>query len=252
MILRVLLLGGTTEARHLAEQLAADPDIAVTTSFAGRTTAPLSSGDVRVGGFGGVDGLVGWLRTHHIDAVIDATHPFATTITANTVAATREVSLPLLLLRRPGWPPRPDWHRVATQVDAVARLPELGRRVFLTTGRTDLTIPAALPDLWFLLRSVHPPDEPPPNVTVVLGRGPFTVADELALLRAHRVDVLVTRDSGGDTAKLDAARAHGIPVLVIERPAPPPDVPIVPTEVDATAWLRSVASTAKNDTADRD
>jgi precorrin-6A/cobalt-precorrin-6A reductase len=247
MIRRVLLLGGTTEARHLAEHLAAEPRIAVTTSLAGRTTTPRRPpGEVRIGGFGGVDGLTDWLRAHHVDAVIDATHPFATTITANAVTATRRLDLPLLLLRRPGWPPRPGWHRVASLADATARLPEFGRCVFLTTGRMDLTVPAALPDLWFLLRSVQQPEGLPPNVTVVLGRSPFTVADELALLREHRVDVLLTRDSGGDTAKLDAADVHGIPVLVIDRPAPPRDVPIVPTEQDAMAWLRSVASTLMN------
>lgn len=247
MIRRILLLGGTTEARHLAEHLATDPTVAVTTSLAGRTTTPLlPAGEVRIGGFGGVDGLTDWLRAHRVDAVVDATHPFATTITANAVAATRQLGLPLLLLRRPGWPSRPGWHHVATLAAATARLPELGRRVFLTTGRMDLTVPVALPDLWFLLRSVQPPDGPPPNVTVVTGRGPFTVADELALLRAHRIDVLLTRDSGGDTAKLDAADAHGIPVLVLDRPAPPPDVPTVPTEQDAMAWLRSVTSTITN------
>src|SRR6266568_4486550 len=147
MTLRVLVLGGTAQARRLAGLLAADPGVDVTSAVAGRTTAPRRPpGAVRVGGFGGVDGLTDWLRGNDIDAVIDATHPFATTITDNAVAATGRAGIPLLILRRPGWQPRPgdDWHRVATLADATTRLPALGRRVFLTTGRTDLTPCAAL------------------------------------------------------------------------------------------------------------
>jgi precorrin-6A/cobalt-precorrin-6A reductase len=244
MPLRVLILGGTTEARRLASLLADDARVHVTSALAGRTATPhRPPGDIRVGGFGGAGGLADWLRANGIDAVIDATHPFATMITANAVAATRQASLPMLILRRPGWQPRPgdDWHRVASMAEVTASLPALGRRVFLTTGRTDLAPCTALPRLWFLLRSVDPPSEPPRNVTVVHGKGPFTVAGELALLRAHRIDVLVTRDSGGTAtaAKLDAARTHAIPVLLISRPAPP-DVPTVPTEHDAVAWLAAL------------
>jgi precorrin-6A/cobalt-precorrin-6A reductase len=244
MTLRVLILGGTTEARRLAGLLADDPGIRVTSALAGRTATPRTpAGDVRVGGFGGADGLADWLRANGIHAVIDATHPFATMITANAVAATRQASLPLLILRRPGWQPRPgdDWHWAASMADMTARLPALGRRVFLTTGRTDLAPCTDLPQLWFLLRSVDPPDELPHNVTVIQGRGPFTVAGELALLRDHRIDVLVTRDSGGTAtaAKLDAARTQAIPVVLISRPALP-DVATVATEHDAVAWLSAL------------
>jgi len=240
MTCRVLLLGGTAEARELAELLAADPTIEVTTALAGRTATPHHPpGELRIGRFGGPDGLATWLAGHHIDAVVDATHPYATTITHNAVTATRHTGHPLLLLRRPPWHPEPGdrWHWAATLDDIVERLPDLGRRVFLTTGRTDLTVPSALPDLWFLLRSVDPPTEPPPNVTAIQGKGPFTAADELALLRQHRIEVLVTRDSGGPRTKLDAARAHGIPVLLLRRPTPPANLPVAETVHEAAAWL---------------
>jgi precorrin-6A/cobalt-precorrin-6A reductase len=191
MSVRVLLLGGTGHARHLAQRLAAEPNIDVTTALAGQVRTPLlPAGEVRVGGFGGPDGLADWLRAARIDAVVDATHPFATTITGNAVTVTARLGLPLLVLRRPGWQPGPgdNWHWADTLADAATRLPALGRRVFLTTGRrTDL---AAFADrgLWLLLRAVDPPEPPtPPNVTLVVARGPFTVAGETTLLRApHR------------------------------------------------------------------
>ncbi|HEX4704150.1 MAG TPA: cobalt-precorrin-6A reductase [Pseudonocardiaceae bacterium] len=245
MTVRVLLLGGTAEARRLADLLAADPTVEVITSLAGRVRTPLlPPNEVRIGGFGGPDGLTNWLYTERIDAVIDATHPFATTITANAIAATSRLSLPVLVLRRPGWHAEQgdNWHWADTLPDAAARLPALGRRVFLTTGRTDIAPFTALADLWFLLRCVDPPDPPPPtSVTVVLARGPFTIDGETALLREHRVDVLVTKDSGGDqtAAKLVAARQLGLPVVLVRRPALP-DTPVVPTERDAIDWLATI------------
>jgi precorrin-6A/cobalt-precorrin-6A reductase len=244
MTCRVLLLGGTTEARELAELLGADPAIEITTSLAGRTATPHHPpGQVRVGGFGGATGLAAWLTERHVDAVIDASHPYAATITRNAVTATRHTGHPLLLLRRPPWHAQPGdhWHWARTTTDTIKRLPSLGRRVFLTTGRRDLTVPEALPHLWFLLRSVDPPTGTPPNVTAVQGRGPFTAAGELDLLRRHRVDLLVTRDSGGPRTKLDAARTHDIPVLLLRRPAPPANVPAVETVREAAAWLRASA-----------
>jgi precorrin-6A/cobalt-precorrin-6A reductase len=243
MSVRVLLLGGTGDARRLARRLAAEPSIEVTTALAGQTGTPLlPAGKARIGGFGGPDGLTDWLRATRTDAVVDATHPFATTITRNAVAATARLGLPLLVLRRPGWQPGPgdDWHWADTLADAATRLPALGRRVFLTTGRrTDLAA-FADPDLWLLLRAVDPPDPPaPPNVTVVVARGPFTVAGETTLLRAHRIDVLVTRDSGGEdtAAKLVAARDLGLPVLLVRRPTAP-DAPTARTEEEVMSWLR--------------
>ncbi|WP_242591061.1 cobalt-precorrin-6A reductase [Streptomyces sp. GB4-14] len=230
----VLILGGTTEARRLAAALAARPATRVTTSLAGRVTRPGAlDGEVRVGGFGGPDGLAAWLRERRVDAVVDATHPFAATITANAATATAAARVPLLVLRRPGWRPGPGdrWHPVPSLEAAAAALPSLGRRVFLTTGRLGLAAFAGLTETAFVVRSVEPPEPPlPPHTHVLLARGPFTVADETALLREHRVEVLVTKDSGGaaTSAKLTAARDLGLPVVVVRRPPLPEGLTALP------------------------
>jgi precorrin-6A/cobalt-precorrin-6A reductase len=244
MTVRVLLLGGTGEARRLATLLATDPDVHVVSSLAGRVRTPLlPPGDVRIGGFGGRDGLAEWLRAERIDVVVDATHPFAAGITANAADATAARGVPFVVLRRPGWHPGPgdDWRWVDTVADATAFLPALGSRVFLATGSGDVAAFADRDDLWFLLRAVDPPPPPlPADRHVVLARGPFDVPGELALLRAHRIDVLVARDSGGDqtSAKLTAAGLLGLPVLLARRP-PLPDVPVVTTVQAAADWLAS-------------
>ncbi len=239
----VLILGGTTEARGLAAELAEDRRLRVTTSLAGRVSrhAP-HSGDVRLGGFGGAEGLADWLCAHGVDVLVDATHPFAEDISRNAVRAAAEAKIPLVAVRRPAWVqgPRDDWRMVGSLDEAAARLPELGRRIFLTTGRQGLATFAALGDLWFLIRSVEPPQPPVPrHARVVLARGPFAVADELALLRAHRIDVVVTKDSGGDAVagKLVAARTLGIPVVVIRRPPLPNGVRVVEDPAGAVEWL---------------
>jgi precorrin-6A/cobalt-precorrin-6A reductase len=230
----ILVLGGTTEARELAARLAERPGVRVTTSLAGRVSRPGAlDGDVRVGGFGGADGLAAWLREHHVDAVADATHPFAAGITANAARAAAATGVPAVVLRRPGWTPGPGdvWHPVATLAEAAEALPRLGRRVFLTTGRLGLAAFAELSALHFLVRSVEAPGPPmPPRTRVLLARGPFTVAGETALLREHRIDVLVTKDSGGEAtaAKLTAARELGVPVVVVRRPPLPEGVLAVP------------------------
>ncbi|MGV9339997.1 cobalt-precorrin-6A reductase [Streptomyces sp. NPDC003688] len=239
----LLILGGTTEARELAAALAANPAVRVTTSLAGRVTRPSPlTGDTRTGGFGGPAGLADWLRAHHVDALIDATHPFARKITTNALQAAREAGIPALVLRRPGWHPAPgdDWHPVPTLTAAAATLPTLGHRVFLTTGRLGLSAFAALEHLHFLVRSVEPPAPPlPPHTELLLERGPFTLADELDVLRAHRIDVLVTKDSGGGATapKLTAARQLGLPVVVVERPPLPEDAMAVPDVQSALAWF---------------
>ncbi|SFF55266.1 precorrin-6A/cobalt-precorrin-6A reductase [Actinoplanes philippinensis] len=239
--MKVLLLGGTTEARRLASMIDGEAD--VVTSLAGRTTEPLRpAGEVRVGGFGGVDGLARYLRDARIDAVVDATHPFAATISGNAAVACGASGVPLLILRRPGWTavPGDEWHRVASLPEAAGRLPRLGRRVFLTTGRQGIAHFAALDDCWFLARSVEPPTGTVPrHLEVLLGRGPFTVAAERDLITRHRVDVLVTKDSGGSDAKLVAARELGIPVLMVNRPAAP-DATTVSTADAALSWLRTL------------
>ncbi|MEY9845341.1 precorrin-6A/cobalt-precorrin-6A reductase [Streptacidiphilus sp. BW17] len=255
----VLILGGTTEARLLATELAAwSAALRVTTSLAGRVEQPaLPDGGVRVGGFGGADGLAAWLRAERVSAVVDATHPFAAGISANAAQAAAGTGVPLLVLRRPGWQQVAGdrWHLVASVSQAAALLPELdsaesGSRVFLTTGRKDLapfTGPDRLPALdrlRFLIRSVDPPEPPlPPGVDVVLDRGPFTLDGERALLRHHRIGVLVTKDSGGAATapKLTAARELSLPVVVVQRPPAPAGVPVAADVAAALAWLARLA-----------
>ncbi len=240
---RVLVLGGTADARALARTLASGEYAQVTSSLAGRVRDPrLPDGQVRVGGFGGVDGLTTYLTEEHITAVVDATHPFAEGITSNASAACRKANVPMLALHRPGWAEQPGdrWHRVASLAAAADILPEFGDHVFLTTGRLGLSHFAHLSQ-WFLVRTVDEPDPPlPRRSTVILARGPFSVDDERALLRENRIDVLVTKDSGGSmtAAKLEAARELGTPVIVVQRP-PVPDVPAVSTVEDAVRWLES-------------
>jgi precorrin-6A/cobalt-precorrin-6A reductase len=236
--LRVLVLGGTTEGRELAAACATVPGITTVSSLAGRTSDPLlPHGELRIGGFGGASGLAEYLRAERIGAVVDATHPFAATMTGHAVVAAESAGVPLLLLRRPEWTPRPgdDWRRVPSIAAAAAALPEA--RVFLTTGRQEIAAFAGLDRCWFLARSVEPPQPPMPRrIEVLLDRGPFTEDGEKALLSEHRIDVLVTKNSGGADAKLAAARALGVPVLMIDRPPAPP-VPTAETVADAVAWL---------------
>ncbi|MFD9035436.1 cobalt-precorrin-6A reductase [Streptomyces sp. NPDC059567] len=248
--MHVLILGGTTEARALATAL--HPRVRVTSSLAGRVAEPrLPAGEVRVGGFGGVDGLVAWMREHHVDAVIDATHPFAENISFNAARAAATAHVPLLALRRPGWVrvDGDDWHEVASLEEAArvvggrgwGHLP--GRspsgRVFLTTGRMGLAAFAECPQ-WFLVRSVDAPEPPMPARTeVLLDRGPFTLEGERELLSRYGIDVLVTKDSGGTATapKLRAAREAGIPVVIVRRPPVPEGVAVAGTVGEAVGWV---------------
>ncbi|MFI0231962.1 cobalt-precorrin-6A reductase [Streptomyces sp. NPDC017086] len=242
--MHVLILGGTTEARRLAEILAAEaPDLKVTNSLAGRVAAPrLPPGGVRIGGFGGAEGLAEWLGAHDVDALIDATHPFAGTISLNAATAAGTAHVPLLALRRPGWVPGDAdvWHEAASLEEAAGLLPALGRRVFLTTGRMGLAAFAHLEDLWFLVRSVDAPESPrPPHMEVLLDRGPFTLDGEREVLSRHGIDVVVTKDSGGAATapKLMAAREAGLPVVVVRRPPTPRGVPEVADPRQAVNWI---------------
>jgi precorrin-6A/cobalt-precorrin-6A reductase len=238
----VLILGGTTEGRRLAEALASEP---VISSLAGRTGAPaLPPGEVRIGGFGGAPGLAAFLRERRIVAVVDATHPFAAAMTGNAVAAAAGTGVPLLVLRRPGWSEGPgdDWRRVPSIAAAASLVPHLTDRVFLTTGRQTVGAFAAVDGCWFLARSVEPPTPPlPSRLQVLLDRGPFTLDGERRLLHDHRIGALVTKDSGGDAPKLAAARELGLPVVMVDRP-PAPCAVTVSTVAEATAWLRKVAA----------
>jgi precorrin-6A/cobalt-precorrin-6A reductase len=234
----VLLLGGTGEARALAAGLV-DAGVEVVSSLAGRLADPLLPvGAVRTGGFGGVPGLTDWLREHTPTAVVDATHPFAAGMTANAAAACAATGTRLLRLQRPGWTPGPgdDW----TFVDDLAQAATTVRgTAFLTTGRQGVGAFAGLPGR-VLVRCVDPPTDPlPAGATLLLARGPFSVADELALMQEHAVDVVVSKDSGGPmtAAKLVAARQLGIPVVLVRRPPLPAGVAVVPTVEEALAWL---------------
>ena len=236
----ILVLGGTAEARRLAADLDAE-GVPVVSSLAGRVRHPaLPPGEVRIGGFGGVDGLVAWREAHDVTAVVDATHPFASRMTDHAVAATAVTGVPLLVLTRPGWPPQPDWTWVDSLPAGAALLPSLGERVFLTIGRTGLAAFAGL-DLAFLVRCVDPPRPPlPSHRRVILDRGPFTVDGERALLREHHIDVLVTKDSGGaaTSPKLAAARAESVHVVVQRRPHLPVGVDVAETVEAALGWVR--------------
>lgn len=242
----MLILGGTSEARALASMLV-ERGVPVVSSLAGRVSRPrLPAGEVRIGGFGGPEGLATWLRERGTGAVVDATHPYAQRISASAAKATAQAGVPLLRLQRPGWTPLPgaDWRWAMNLEHAAHMLENVGDRVFLTTGRQGLAAFARLGRPWFLIRCVDPPDGPlPPRHEVVLARGPYTLHGELALMGEHGVDVLVTKDSGGTmtSAKLHAARELGLPIVVISRP---PSV-----EADTTAdvdgalhWLQDIGA----------
>ncbi|MFC0626890.1 cobalt-precorrin-6A reductase [Kribbella deserti] len=240
--MKVLLLGGTGEAREVARLLADEHE--VVSSLAGRVKDPkLPVGQVRHGGFGGVEGLAAYLRAERVDALVDATHPFAATMTAHAAQAAREVGVPLLLVRRPGWTPQPSdtWHWVDDLAEAAQALPGVGTRAFVTTGRQGLAAFAAAEGrVWMLARCVEPPEPVPAWCELILARGPYSLQDELNLLQEHRIDVLVTKDSGGGmtAAKLEAARALGIPVVVVRRPSVPEDVELVTEPAQVVEWLQ--------------
>ena len=247
--MNVLLLGGTAEARRLAELLVAD-GVPLVTSLAGVVAdGRVPPGLVRVGGFGGVPGLVAYLREHGVPAVVDATHPFAAQMTSNARAACTQVGVPLLRLSRPSWSTRAEaasWRWVDSIADARQAAGSLGDRVFLAIGRQSLGEFVDWADRPVLVRVVDPPDFAVPATWEVLrARGPFTLADELDLLQGHGIDVLVAKDSGGSAdAKLDAAAELGVAVVMVRRPALPPGVPVVGSVAEAAGWLRGLSSVA--------
>jgi precorrin-6A/cobalt-precorrin-6A reductase len=241
--MKVLILGGTAEARMLAAALARRNDCSVTLSLAGRTAEPAPQPvPVRRGGFGGAEGLARYLRDERIDILIDATHPYAAVISANAAAAAREAGVKLLALRRPAWEKcaGDNWLEVVTVEDAVRALGAAPRRVFLALGRKELRPFDSAPQHFYLVRSVDPV-EPPlavPRAEYIAARGPFSEADDRALLEAHRIDIVVAKNSGGDATygKIAAARTLGLPVVMLKRPMLP-DVPSVATVDDALRWL---------------
>lgn len=237
---RILILGGTTEARQLAGKLAVRAS--VTLSLAGRTESPVAQGvPVRTGGFGGADGLAQYLRETSTDLLIDATHPYAARISANAAQAARATGVPILALRRPGWQPIEGdrWTEVDSVTDAVRALGPAPRRVFLALGRQEVAAFEAAPQHHYLIRSVDPvePRLAVPDADYLLARGPFREADERALLERHSIDVVVSKNSGGAATygKIAAARALGVEVIMIRRPMLP-EVPSAET-VEALAAI---------------
>jgi len=240
---RALILGGTTEARKLADALVGMADLEVVSSLAGRVASPrMPAGQVRIGGFGGATGLASWMGAHGIRAVIDATHPFAAAISWNAAEAATASHVPLLALRRAAWAPGEGdrWREAASLEDAALILPELGRRHFLTIGRQGVSTFAEVQDGWFLVRCVDPPEGPtPPQMELRLDRGPYSLDAEIALMGERRVETLVTKNSGGQAteAKLVAARKLGLPVVMVQRPVTPAGVPEVSDLHDAVDWV---------------
>ena len=238
----ILILGGTTEASALAVKLADLGETAVL-SYAGRVEDPKPQPvETRVGGFGGVAGLTEYIRVNNVTHLVDATHPFAAQISGNAVLAAQGTGTPLIALSRAPWQPVPgdDWRLVPDIPAAVAALNGPARRIFLALGRMHLAAFAAQPQHHYILRLVDPPVEVPPlpHHTVIVARGPFDLAGDTALLKTHRVELVVAKNAGGKgaSAKLAAARALGLPVLMIDRPLLPPR-PEVQTVAQVIDWL---------------
>ncbi len=241
-MVKLLILGGTSEAAALAHALTGLAEI--TSSLAGRAGIPHLPGQVRVGGFGGAQGLEGYLRAESMDAVIDATHPFAARISAHAETACRVIGLPRLVLRRPEWIKQPGdhWIEAANTVEAASLLPHLGKRAFLTVGAGEVAAFAAVSDVWFLVRLLKDGSLPLTDYATITGRPPFSTEAEQAVMRDHAIDILVTKASGGSAtyAKIAAARALGLPVLMIRRPVPPPGDTVESIEA-AVEWFRRVS-----------
>jgi precorrin-6A/cobalt-precorrin-6A reductase len=240
---RLLILGGTHEAAALAEAASAGfADLEVISSLAGRTETPRTlPGRIRVGGFGGAASLAAYLGDERIDAVIDATHPFAATISAHAAEACTATGTPRLLLLRPPWRPQPGdrWEDVADPAEAARLVAATSRRAFLTLGPGDLAAFSGIAHVFFLVRLIQPPAEPPPlsHHDLVVARPPFALDEERALFARHRIDTLVTKQSGGPTeTKLTAAREAGARVAVIRRPQKP-EGERAASVAEAMAWL---------------
>ncbi len=249
--MNVLILGGTTEASAIATALADHPRVRPVLSLAGRTRAPvLPAVPARRGGFGGAEGLAAHLRAHEVAALIDATHPFAAQISRNARTAARSAGVPVIAVSRPPWAAGPGdrWTEVADMAAAVQALGAAPRRVFLTVGQQELAPFSLAPWHRYLIRSVEPPDPAllPATARCIAARGPFREDAERALLEQEGIEVLVTKNSGGAATapKLAAARALGLLVVMVARPAAPSGE-TVPDAAGALAWLDHVAATWK-------
>jgi precorrin-6A/cobalt-precorrin-6A reductase len=243
---KLLILGGSGEAAGLARALEGDARYDVTLSLAGKTSEPVAlPGRLLTGGFGGAEGLARVLGQERFVVVIDATHPFAVQMKANVIQAARAAGVKLLAIRRPPWAQRQGdrWIMVESIEAAADAIGEKPRRVFLTTGRMELAPFRSAPQHFYIVRSVEAPSprELPPRVELIAARGPFKLEDEKALLAERKIEVIVTKNSGGvgAEAKLEAARALSLPVIMVTRPDLP-DAPSVETVAEALAWLERV------------
>jgi len=241
--LKILLLGGTSEASLLAKRLADVPDIAATLSLAGRTrNAAASPLPIRVGGFGGADGLADYLKGEDVNLVLDATHPFAAQISTNAIAACSITGVRLLAVERPPWEKTSGdrWSEYGNIEQAVAALPDAPANIFSALGRSAILALRAKPQHRYVIRVVDPIELPAelPHATVIATRGPFRTDDDIALFRAHDIACILAKNSGGDAAyaKIEAARLLGLPVCMVRRPAIAKRH-VVPTADEAMSWI---------------
>lgn len=250
--MQILILGGTTEGSRLAQEVTKIPGIEVITSLAGRTSQPATQATAtRSGGFGGSTGLAQYIKDNAIEALIDATHPFAEQISFNAATAAQVCSIPHLMLVRPQWEAKEGdrWIEVETLEEAAAILPGFARRVFLTIGRQELSTfiyhhPQPLsPHIWFLMRMIDPPTPPIPTGELLLERGPFSLDHEKELLLNYNLELIVSKNSGGDAtyAKIEAARLLSLPVVMVKRPQTP-ECEKVSTVEEAIGWIRRLST----------
>lgn len=253
----ILILGGTADARILAGRLAEDSGYRILLSMAGRTLSPVEQPvSMRTGGFGGAAGLADFIRTEGFDILVDATHPYAARISANAVEAARLADIPLIALSRPVWPRQAGdkWQSVHTVGQAVNALGTAGRRVFLALGRQELLPFEAAPQHSYLIRSVDPVEPPlkAPDARYITARGPFVTEDEIRMLEENRIEVVISKNSGGSASygKIEAARRLGLPVIMIERPQRLNDTPAnnvtVPDIANALTAIRHQLSLFEN------
>lgn len=242
-MLRVLILGGTSEATDLAAKVANMTGIEAIASLAGRTRESLATlGNVRIGGFGGVTGLVEYLQNQKINVLIDATHPFANQISGNAATAAKQVGISRLLINRPAWEKQEgdNWIEVENIRDAAAVVENQAQRVFLTIGRQEISAFSHLQKIWFLMRMIDPPDDNiivPPGL-VLCDRGPFSLANEREILTHHQIDTIVSKNSGGNATypKIIAARERGIKIIMVKRPPVPAGEQVADVD-SAVKWL---------------
>ena len=243
-MLKVLILGGTSESRLLADALVGDSRFEPLVSFAGRTASlQRPAAAHRIGGFGGAVGLAAFLQSERFDALVDATHPFAARMSANAVEAAAQTGLPLIRLERPAWQREPGdrWHSVATMDEAAAALGAIPRRVFLSIGRQEIAAFRAAPQHQYLVRAIDRFEPGLPAARVIAARGPFALAQERALLEREAIEIVVSKNSGTAATypKIEAARGLSLPVIMVERPILPPAAAAAePSEI--VRWLEAL------------